>query len=198
MRLLDRLDHSRLKAILIQYSDNDFGENEHFFENGNSLKVMDENEFYEMQRLHSRQNRYKPGEHVVKFVPFFIEKIWSRLDSRIGLQKIIRAETQQDATETEARYFLNALLNAGLPPDVDIYIFEINGRAKNDSVFAEALKRLLELKQPPELITRIRVLNLSSGLTNDKFFVLDDHINQDGHTYIAEMLRKELGCNIKN
>lgn len=195
-RLLQRLDLSRLKTLLIQYSNNDFDENKHFYENDNTMKVMDEAEFVKMQLDHVRSTRYFFGAHTVRFTPFLFEKISSRLEpleSRSDVAK--QGAPTENLADAHARHFFNALLNAETPlPDVDILVFEINGRTKNDNAFARALTSLLERERRSGLAGRIQVLDISQGLTNDNFFVLDDHVNQRGHRHIAEHLANRLGC----
>lgn len=195
-RLLQRLDLSRLKTLLIQYSNNDFDENKHFNENGNNMRVMDEAEFVKMQLDHVRSTRYFFGAHTIRFTPFIFEKISSRLEPlKSRSDDAEQGGPAQNLADAHARHFINALRNAEMPlPDVEILVFEINGRTKNDNAFARALTGLLGRETPSGLADRIHVLDLSQGLTSDKFFVLDDHVNQQGHRHIAEHLTNKLGC----
>lgn len=195
MRLLQRLDVSRLKTLLVQYSDNDVGENRHFLERGNAMKVMSETEFRAMQDKHAQKTGYVFGAHAVRFSGFLADKLGERLRPAAPAAAGPSGDAGESAADAQARFFLNALTQAGpVPPGVEIVVFEVNGRAKNGSAFAQALTRLLDSRPPNTERASIRVLDLSPLLTNENFFVLDDHPDSRGHARIAAELGRTLHC----
>src|SRR5262249_14136512 len=62
MRLLDRLDVSQLRALVIQYSDNDLAENRSFRDHGNRLPITSEAQYDQVTRYYSGQHLYFPGK----------------------------------------------------------------------------------------------------------------------------------------
>ena len=73
--------------------------------------------------------------------------------------------------------------------DVVILVFEVNGFARNDSLFINAVRQQLQTKWATQpWATNIRTLNLSRVLDDTKYFTVDDHINKRGHEAVTEAL----------
>jgi len=91
--------------------------------------------------------------------------------------------------------FIHALVHAEhIAPQVPIYIFEVNGRAKNNNSFQLALQELLDNTKLPSHLGPVRTVSMADDLTYEKFFTLDDHINALGHRYIAQRLQESGLC----
>ena len=69
-----------------------------------------------------------------------------------------------------------------------VIVFEVNRYATNDSVFVGALRRRLAKEDGAGLAKEVTVLDLSSVLTREKYFRLDDHMTELGHRAIADTL----------
>ena len=66
--LLDRLDTTAAKAVVVQYFQNDFAENRAFVENGFSLTVAAEVTFRAWAAQHQSQIRYRPLDYLRAFL----------------------------------------------------------------------------------------------------------------------------------
>ncbi len=196
IKLLERIDRSALKVLLIQYADNDFDENRLFEERGNQLIVMDEERYKSIKKEHMEDLKYYPGKHVIRFVPFFADRVGQRI-LRNNDKHAASSPTERNlSTQTAAGHFLNALLASpvDLDPDLRIIVFDINGRDKNSGEFTAAVSDMVSSRPFSNPIRSLEVLDLSSGLTRDKFFTLDDHISAAGHFYVADRIIDRLGC----
>lgn len=184
--LLDRLDVSRLRILIVQYSDNDLLENRAFRDHGNHLPIMSTAQYDDASRYYTRQRAYYPGKYIYRLV-----------------MKALRLEPPEpDVTAMEpatpieeARLFINALVHAGRAPldQTQVIVLEVNEQLQDRRAFIAALNDAKSDAGNPRFIQRLTTLDLSSVLTPGDFFVLDDHMNARGHeavgTALAALLR---------
>ena len=90
---LQRLDTSRLRFLVIQYSDNDFEENAAFYENNNHLETMSFAKYAELSRAQEKLSRYyfaKTLKHIVssrmELIQQQINKVGGSLSRRLGIR----------------------------------------------------------------------------------------------------------------
>ena len=179
--LLDRLDTSRLKVLVIQYADNDLVENMAFRRHGGRLPIMSQAEYENIVRYYTSQRRYYPGKYIYRVV-----------------RKVLRLEqpepdqvTMESATPTEeAELFVNALANAGRTPldGVQVIVFEINEQINPPRPFIAALDAVRRGEANPPFVRRLIALDVAPRLGSDDFYVLDDHMRAEGHEAVGEAL----------
>lgn len=179
MRLLDRLDTTRLRWLVIQYDDNDAFENAEFHRLGNELRISPEASYRGDVRKGARSRVYTPGS-----ITFSI------------LAGMLRpAPAPFAATPKEqARYFVNAILHAARVDlsNAGILVFELRADRAGRGEFAEALLREISLPGHKPYIQSMRVLSLQWQLGPEDYFVLDDHLRPSGHAKLARLLADEL------
>lgn len=176
MRLLDRLDVSNLRHLVIQYNENDWLENETFYQNGNHLPIMTEARFQEGVARAQQEKQYYVGKYTVES----FRKIYERLTSR---RPAVQRGSPPPTTREHAHRFLNAILH-GTRVDlthVRIIVFAIDSSGRNDASFIGALQQELASADYPAFLRNLAAVNLASRLTPDGQFVLDTHLNADGH-----------------
>ena len=101
--LLDRLDASRLRVLVVQYSDNDLPENRTFRENGNQLPIMSEAQYQNIVRHYASQRSYYPGKYVYRlFLKVF--RLEEPEPDQLRMDPVTPAE--------EAELFVNVLTHA--------------------------------------------------------------------------------------
>lgn len=184
MRLLDRLDGSNLRHLVIQYNENDWLENETFYQNGNHLPIMTEARFQEVVARAQQEKQYYVGKHTVES----FRKINERLTPRRSA--VQRGSLPPPTKREHAHRFLNAILH-GTRIDlthVRIIVFVIDSSGRNDASFIGALEQELASADYPAFARNLAALNLASRLTLGSQFVLDTHVNAHGHRAIAEAL----------
>lgn len=182
MRMLDRLDTSRLKTLVIQYADNDLPENRTFERKGD-LPIMSEERYRAIGEYYAAQRKYYPGKYVYRLS-----------------MKVLHLEPPEpddlrmvEATpDEEARLFLNAVLRAGHKPldGVHLVVFEINQRLNPPRPFIYALARVSRDPAYPDWIRRLETLDTTKVLAPKDFYVLDDHMNAAGHRAVGEALAR--------
>ncbi len=179
-RLLNRLDTSRLRLLVVQYSSNDSEENRLFEERGNRLLIEHERLFAQDVQRGSRRNRYHLGK-----ITFNI--LHDNLFPSHSGPPVLPAATQ-------ARLFVNALVH-GTGRDlasVEILVLELDSYAVGSSDFMAALQREAVTPNQPPFIRRLRVADLRGQLRPDDYFVLDDHLRASGHAKVAGLLFEKL------
>jgi lysophospholipase L1-like esterase len=177
VRLLDRIDWSQLKYIVIQYDENDFHENVLFQDNHDTLKIHD-SAFYEgVVRNEALLHQYYPGRYTVEILD---RALAAHADGGIG--------EVSDAPRTRApQAFINALLHAGKHPPGEVQLILFESRENPD--FLSGVEELRKTAAPP--LDRLKVLHL--GLGEDSYFIFDDHLNPSGHARVARELARIIG-----
>jgi len=190
LKILNRVNLSNLKYLIIQYSGNDFGENKAFAENGNFLPIMSEKEYASIKKSLNAKHTYFFGRHSYHMLRELIKEVRKKMNPASTRPKVV--DKTRKATEERVEVFLNSILNSAVNlKDVVIIVFEVNGFARNDSLFIDKLNEKLKLEYPTHPIFKnIIAVDYSVFLRKDKYFHLDDHINRFGHQAIAENLTK--------
>ena len=184
MTLLDRLDTSNLKVLVIQYSDNDLPENRTFRQQGGGpLPIVPESQYQTIVRHYAGQRSYYPGKYVYRL-----------------FMKVLRLEEAEPdqlkmdpvAPTEEAELFMNALAHASHVKldHVQVIVFEVNEQIRPPRPFIAALDEVRRREEYPPFARRLRALDIAPLLTPRDFYTLDDHMNAHGHEAVGETLSK--------
>ena len=178
MRLLDRLDLSHATTLVVQYCSNDYEENEEFEAHGNRHVSSGEQEWLSAIAEQQRLARYRPFRMVYDAAVYVKRGVEER--RRGGF------EPSPAPPDRAAALFLNALMHA---PHADLSRLRIVVIDPDpDPAFVRALERARVSPSYPAYIRAVRVVDVSSLLTPDVHYVLDDHLTARGHELIAEAL----------
>jgi len=178
--VLDRLDTSRLRFLVVEYSSNDAEENRLFEVRGNTLLIGRERLFGQDVQRGERRHRYHVGK-----ITFDI------------LHDILippHSDPPVPPPTIQARLFINALVH-GTSRDlasVGILVLELDSYALGSSDFMAALQREAATPDQPPFIRRLRVADLSGRVLPEDYFVLDDHLRASGHAKVAGLLLEKL------
>ncbi|MCB0339794.1 MAG: hypothetical protein KDD53_09320, partial [Bdellovibrionales bacterium] len=203
MRMLSRLDTSKLRYLIIQYCDNDFAENKEYAENGDKIKIMPERDYNLLRKRHMAEPRdYYFGRYMRLFFPLLSKPFFEK-------QKIERHRSEQQlrrAARKEVNYFLNPILKSATNlENVEIIVFELNSYNKNDSYFVNSLdKRVTRFKSVEkstekldgvegEFPLKIKTLDASHLLGDDEYYLYDDHVNAKGYDKLSDALIELMG-----
>jgi len=183
MRLLDRVDLSRAATLVVQYCSNDYGENEEFEKHGNRHVPGGEESWRAAIDEQQRATRYRPFRMVYDAAVYVKRGVEGR--RRGGF------EPSDAPPDRAAALFLNALMHA---PRADLSRLRIVVTDPDpDPAFIHALDRARSDPSYPAYIRAMRVVDVSSLLTPDVHFVLDDHLTPRGHELIAQALIAAMG-----
>jgi hypothetical protein len=141
MSILKRADISNLKVLIVQFSENDFEENKHYYLNKNHLKISGENEYIGEQKYTSINNY--PGKPLI----WFFVKVFNRVTG--GKTSIV------DDYDSYEKYFFNALTNSTI--SLDKYIVIVLGLPGRNDKRPELGIKSIYLPLPYEEETRIPI-----------------------------------------
>lgn len=176
--LLSRLDKTRLKYIIWQYSENDFAENRAYVNNNFNLNISTR-EDYEKIKARVQKRKYSLFMYFGRFMKQITQQI-----SGVELYSEFRNTNDEEIT-----YLLKTIQNANLPESVKIILFEISGPEYLNNGFADRLKDNLEKKEFMALKKQIIIMDVKDILNKDQdYFMIDTHINRLGHHKISSHL----------
>lgn len=180
MVALDRVDTSRLRALVVQYEGNDAAENLRFEEQGGRLSVGSQRKFEASLLAVSRENRYFPGRHLLGVV-----------QGALGRHRLNRFEAPP---RDQARAFVHAL-TYGSHADLSrvlLVVLDLGPWDRLDGSFAAALREHAARPRHLAFVRGMVVLEARDVLVRDDYFDLDDHIRASGHAKLAALLAATL------
>jgi hypothetical protein len=183
--LLDRLDTSRLRVLVVQYADNDLPENRTFRENHGHLPIMSEAQYQNIVRHYRSQRSYYPGKYVFRlFLKVF--RLEEPEPDQLRMDPVTPSE--------EADLFVNVLAHASRAPldGVQLVVLEVNEQIRPSRPFIAALDAVRRRDANPPFIRELIALDIAPLLTPDDFYRLDDHMNARGHEKVAAALARAI------
>jgi hypothetical protein len=184
MRLLDRIDASRLRYLVIQYCNDDFLENRPFASHDNTFSVADEAHYAEDVRRAWRRKRYWFGRRTFEFL-------------KDVLTPDVHPDLHPESSEDEAFHFVNAVWKAGRTDlsRVGIIAFEVTQSRAVNSGFTLAVRKEASAEKYPLYIRDMEVIDLVGHLKPEDYYDLDDHLRESGQLAVAkavlEVIRAE-------
>lgn len=180
MLMLRRIDRSRMRCLILQYCcSNDFEENLKYYINGNRPQIMHEDTFRSLVSIHSKPQKY-----------FFGKNLFLKIKKRIDESKNKKIQSNIKIEISDIDLFLQIFKQNEDILDVPIIFFEINGR-NQINVFSNSLKQKITEASSP-CLQKMIVLDMSKYLTDNNFYMLDDHLNNSGHAIVADVLYKKI------
>jgi hypothetical protein len=180
LTLLERVDTSRMKDLVIQYDDNDFPENQAFVDNHNRLKTGDLDAFERLRAGEATRARYVPFKYALGFLDATVRRLRQRRQ---------RARTGQMHADLFLQVLANGRWRLG---SARVIVFELSERTTDTSGFAAALRAGIARGGSP-ILARLEVVDVSGVLTPEMFYDLDGHLRPEGHRAIAALLARTVG-----
>jgi len=183
MRMLDRVDTSRMKVLMIQYSDNDMPENRTFRQDGDHLPIMSEAQYQNIVRYYLSQRVYYPGKYLYRL---FMKML------RLEEPEPDQVQMVPISPSDEANLFVYVLVHGSHTPlnGVQVIVFEINEQLNPPRPFIAALERVKHDEANAPFVQQLATLDTTQVLTRQDFYSLDDHMNAHGHELVGEALVK--------
>jgi hypothetical protein len=183
MKLLDRLDTSRLRTLVIQYHDSDAIENWSFREQGGTLPVLTADQYQDVVDWYQGQRGYAPGK--------YIYRLFMKLT---GLEAPEPSPTRMPPVTSleEAELFLNVLQNGRRTPldAVRLIVFEAGEQIRPPRSFLANVTVVSRRDGQPRFIRGLRPLEVAPLLEESDFYHLDDHLRPHGHEVIGQALAR--------
>ncbi len=180
MLTLDRLDLSRLRVLVIQYSDNDIVENEVFRAHDNHLPITPQPRYEEIVRYYRSQRSYFPGKYVFRL---FLKV------SRLEAPEPDNPKVAPVSPGEEVVLFFNALEHAGHPSlaAVRLIVLEVGQDFTHPRVFIGALADASR-RAGASVVQQLVTLDTTTIIDANDFYVLDDHMTARGHERLGAAL----------
>lgn len=188
LMMLGRIDSRRLRILVIQYCDNDLGENEWFLYGEDGLNIMDPSTYDALVKYNESTSRYRFGRFTAQLLRRLGEKITGR--QPVNLRNLPIQESPgvlRTGEAYEAKVFLEVLARS--PVDlsgVEIVVLELNPYANNDSRFIDMLEKLVAREREATAKLALTTVDMSKTLKPEHYYRLDDHLRPVGHQVVAE------------
>lgn len=175
LRLLDRLDTSRLRYLVVQYCDNDIWENEDFRERG-GLAAVGRDAYQESVARNERG--YVPGDYARELArsALRLSPAWLHMSRPVPSAPLDLFYGAFAATRKDLSGVQVIVCEADID-GVDRWLLPLLSRG------ARARRRA-----PPAFLRRARVVRLSPELGEAHRFVLDQHWRAAGHELAARKI----------
>src|SRR5262245_46820145 len=176
MRLLRQLVQPDSEYIVIGYDNNDYFDNWTYLADG-VLPRIDHASYDAIVRNHLRDARYYPFKHLRRFA-----------------ETVLRTPSRTAPALVERPGFAAMAFLAILDSQRDllrarhVIVFEANAWNNNSSQFADALRHAAVRSPLLGELASLHVLDASTVLTDDDYFLIDDHMRGSGHAKIARLL----------
>jgi hypothetical protein len=181
LRLLDRLDTSRLQTLVVQYHDSDMVENLAFREHGGMPPILTEAQYQATVEWYQARRGYRPGKY-----------LFGLLQKATGLETPDPNAPRMPVLSSveEAELFLRVLGRGSRKPldAVRVVVFEASEQIRPPRSFLANVGVLSRRADQPEHIRRLRLLDVAALLEESDFYHLDDHLRASGHDKIARAL----------
>ena len=178
--LLNRLDTSNLKYLVIQYYYNDGAENAKFLENKRYLPIGTQK---------TMDFRFTGHELARKYFPFKYSLTLARmyLRDRIYTRRPTPGDRPLNYVSQDANAFLQILSKANINFNkVKVIITDINRYPSYDHHFLDTVQNLVTNGEyADDFIRSLRIIKFPKLNDQRYFFPLDNHLNEAGHALIA-------------
>ena len=181
LKLLDRLDTSNLKVLVVQYNSTDLVENWTFRERGGTLPTLSASEYQDIVDWYREQRGYWPGKYVYR--------LFAKL-SRLEAPEPHVTRVPPLSSLQEAEVFLNVLARGGRTSleGVRVIVFEASEEIRPPRSFLANVAVVSRREDQPVFIQRLRALDVAPLLEESDFYHLDDHLRASGHERIGRAL----------
>jgi hypothetical protein len=186
LRLLDRLDTSRMKVLVVQYNATDLVENVAFREHGGAIPILAAGQYQATFDWCQARQGYWPG----KYMSGLFLKL-TRLET--PEPHAARIPSSMSSLE-EATLFVDVLARGARKPldDVTVIVFEASEQIRPPRSFLANVAVVSRGDQQPPHVRRLRALDVAPLLEEQDFYSLDDHLRASGHEKIGRALAEIL------
>ena len=190
--LLQKMDLSNVRYIFWQYCFNDEDENKSYIDHGFTLPIQTHKNFDSVVMLHKWARKYFPARHLLTILKMGLRSMV--FGKAVPPYSVAPPETTI-SQELNARHFLDILQR--LPIDFSktrIIVFELRAYPLN-SGFTRQVNGLLnnEKSYQEKFMQNLLVLDVSTLLRKEDYYILDDHLRQGGIEKVVNALLKTSG-----
>ena len=175
LMMLERIDRSGMRDLVIQHSDNDAGENEAFLQN-HGLRILSRQEYERTVEQNRGELSYFPGKYAINVLVQFRSALGGAAASR-------SAASAASPVLRQAELFVGVLERS----PIDISGVRVTVLSLDPQFIAAAKSRAAQ--STIGWVTRVRFLELDDMASiPGAYYTLDDHPTAAGHARIAQAL----------
>jgi hypothetical protein len=191
MMKLQTMDLSHVRYIFWQYCFNDEEENHEYVSNGFQLKHHSKKSFEYVESLHEWTRKYFPARHFLTITKLGFHELLTRNSDSIQNNSPFSDSCEQ---EQKAFEFLSILSNSKIDfSKTHVLVFEL-GPYPISNTF---IRQVQELSSASDFKDRLKgnleVLDASSILEKNDYYLLDVHLKQKGNEKLVGALIKTAG-----
>jgi hypothetical protein len=182
LKLLDRLDTSRMKFLVVQYNQTDLVENVAFREHGGTIPILAAEQYQaSVDRNRARQG-YWPGK--------YMSGLFGKLSALETLDPNAPTAPAAMSSLEEATLFVDVLARGAKTPldEVQVIVFEASEQIRPPRPFLANVAVISRGDGQPAYVRRLRLLDVAPLLEEQDFYSLDDHLRASGHEKIGRAL----------
>ncbi len=203
--LLDKLDLSNLKFLVIQYCTNDFEENKQYVDDGFNLKIQSR-KFYEATvKNHVNRVKYRPFLYMGTLIKAVWQRIYGNQTAKPQIAKASvnealaqdsenKSSNENTTPEDSVGYFLEILRSMSKLDSVQIIVMNISGPFYTTPSFIRTLSKMKAEPLYPAFIQGMRLIDVCDHVKTEDYFILDCHLNGEGHRKVADAILQAMGA----
>jgi hypothetical protein len=186
LKLLDRLDTSGLKVLIVQYHDSDVVENLAFRDHDGTVPILSRDQYQATVDWYRARQGYWLG----KYLSGLLLKL-TRLEAPDPNAPRMPAAL---SSLEEAQLFLNVLAHGTRTPldAVKLIVFEASEQIRPPRSFLANVAVTSRADGYPAFIRQLRAVDIAALLEQRDFYDLDDHFRASGHATVGKALAEAL------
>ncbi|MFK8009429.1 MAG: hypothetical protein AB8H03_23915 [Saprospiraceae bacterium] len=175
--MFQKLKTDSCQTIIWQYCSNDLRENQSFLENGNQLKISSEREYQFRYKRNFLQSNYYPFKYCFETFAHQIRKIKEPKKEEVQSLKL--------SHQIDNFFKIVKLLQEGFKGE--IIIFNLESFDTTDEYYL-AFKKYVKKNH----LGKIQLIDFSTILEKQDYFIIDGHINVSGHQKVSEAIFRKI------
>ncbi len=185
MVLLQKLDRTALKYVVVQYCSNDHDENLAYVKNW-SLDIVGEEQYQQAKYDYTKAISYFPLKKAVILLPMFWERRHGASDPLVIPQLRQRTKEHVEQANAVCKIFDHNLRLLG--GDFKLILLHLDYPSQLGDNFMIQVGHELQKPDYAFLKNRLFLVRASRVLSSNDYFPLDMHLKKSGHRKIGELL----------
>lgn len=188
--LLNRLDTSNLKYLIIQYCYNDWNENKAFRDSGRYIPTGSQQSLDNTFKSYRLARKYFPFKYTLTLLRMYIRNVFFKPKSEEPLAWVQSVDYVPAAADT----FLQILDNSNLNfKKLKIILIDTNRYPAYEHHWLEAVEReLIPKLYGDDMVQSIHIVKFPELNHQKYFYPLDNHLNAAGHRLVADKIVETL------
>ncbi|MFK7773764.1 MAG: hypothetical protein AB8F94_16555 [Saprospiraceae bacterium] len=175
--MFQKLKTDSCQTIVWQYCSNDMRENKSFLENGNELKISSEREYQFRYKRNFLQSNYYPFKYSFETFAHQIRKVRKQRKEDVPSLGL--------SDQVDNFFRIIKLMQEGFKGE--IIIFNLESFDTTDQYYL-AFKKYVEENH----LEKIQLIDFSTILKKEDYFIIDGHINVSGHQKVSEAIFRKI------